>query len=199
MFKDEYPKMKASEHWHSVKTVDMHTGGEPLRVIVEGYPEIKGKTILEKRQYVKENLDDLRKSLMWEPRGHADMYGLLLLPPERPDSDFGVLFMHNEGYSTMCGHATIAIAKLAVEAGWVNKTSPVTTLKIDAPCGQLSAYAKILNRKVENISFDNVPSFVVAFDETGKLRSSRRGFENWLFKENYKLVIQGAQYNLWKR
>ncbi|MFC2126019.1 proline racemase family protein [Bacteroidota bacterium] len=153
------------EDWLSIRTIDMHTGGEPLRVIMEGYPEIMGDTILEKRRYVRDNLDNLRKSLMWEPRGHADMYGLLLLPPERPDSDFGVLFMHNEGYSTMCGHATIAITKLAVESGWVEKKSPVTTLKIDAPCGQLTAYANIVNDLVEEVGFDNVPSFVVALDE----------------------------------
>ena len=113
--------MNVPDHWPFIKTIDMHTGGEPLRVIIDGYPPIEGNKILEKRRYVRDNLDNLRKTLMWEPRGHTDMYGLLILPPERPDSDFGVLFMHNEGYSTMCGHAIIAITKLAVEMGWVKK------------------------------------------------------------------------------
>lgn len=103
----------------------MHTGGEPLRTVLEGYPSFKQKPILEIRRILKEQYDDLRKALMWEPRGHADMYGLLMVKPERDDSDFGVIFMHNEGYSTMCGHATIAIAKAAVTLGLV-KSKPST-------------------------------------------------------------------------
>ena len=98
--------------WSKLATcIDMHTGGEPLRVVIDGTPPLTGTTILAKRRQMIEQFDSFRKLLMWEPRGHADMYGCLLLPPERPDSDFGVLFMHNEGYSTMCGHATLAIAK----------------------------------------------------------------------------------------
>ncbi len=145
----------------------MHTGGEPLRVIIDGYPEIQGKTILEKRNYLKENLDYLRTALMFEPRGHADMYGVLVVEPQNEDSDFGVLFMHNEGYSTMCGHATIAITKLAVEMGWVEVTTPVTHIKIDAPCGQLNSYANIdENGEVSSVKFECVPSFVIALDES---------------------------------
>jgi len=98
---------------------------------------------------------------MWEPRGHADMYGLLMVEPERDDSDFGVIFMHNEGYSTMCGHATIAIAKAAVALGWVKASPPITTLKIDAPCGQLTAYVKHSEKGIKEVSFENVPSFYV--------------------------------------
>ena len=153
-----------------IKTIDMHTGGEPLRVIIDGYPKILGNTILEKRNYVKENLDHLRTFLMFEPRGHADMYGVLLVEPENEDSDFGVLFMHNEGYSTMCGHATIAITKLAVELGWVEITKPITHIKIDAPCGQLNSFAKINEKgEVTSVSFQCVPSFVVALNEEVKV------------------------------
>jgi trans-L-3-hydroxyproline dehydratase len=158
---------KVKNDFFKLKTIDMHTGGEPLRVIIDGYPEIIGNTILEKRNYVKNNLDYLRTSLMFEPRGHADMYGVLLVEPENKDSDFGVIFMHNEGYSTMCGHATIAITKLAVELGWLEVTKPVTNIKIDAPCGQLDSYAKIDNDgNVTSVSFNCVPSFVVALNET---------------------------------
>ena len=128
-------EFEGDSSWTRIKTIDMHTAGEPLRVILSGYPETIGETTLERRRFVKENLDHLRTSLMFEPRGHADMYGCLLTPPEREDSDFGIIFMHNEGYSTMCGHATIAIAKLAVEMGWIKETHPTTTVKIDAPCG----------------------------------------------------------------
>ncbi len=157
---------QVSGQYTKIKTIDMHTCGEPVRVVIDGYPEIRGKTILEKRNFLKKDFDHLRTALMFEPRGHADMYGLVVVEPQNIDSDFGVLFMHNEGYSTMCGHATIAITKLAVQLGWVKKVSPVTRLKIDAPCGQLNAYAAIGNRgEIESVKFDCVPSFVVALDE----------------------------------
>lgn len=160
-------KSKVTTNSLEIKTIDMHTGGEPLRVIIDGYPPIVGDTILEKRNYVKNNLDYLRTSLMFEPRGHADMYGVLIVEAQNEDSDFGVLFMHNEGYSTMCGHATIAITKLAVELGWVEVIKPVTHIKIDAPCGQLDSYAHINDLgEVERVSFKCVPSFVIALNES---------------------------------
>jgi trans-L-3-hydroxyproline dehydratase len=105
--------------WLKIKTIDAHTAGEPLRIILEGLPEIKDRTILEKRKYMKENLDHLRTAMMFEPRGHADMYGAIITEPERIDSDFGVLFLHNEGYSTMCGHGIIALTKVAVRTGMI--------------------------------------------------------------------------------
>jgi len=157
-------EFKPDKDWLSLKTIDMHTGGEPLRVIVDGFPEIKGNSILEYRNYIKTNYDHLRTSLMFEPRGHADMYGCILTPPISPQANFGIIFMHNEGYSTMCGHATIAIAKLAVEMGWVKITEPVTEIGIDAPCGLLSAQVEVQNGKVISVSFDNVPSFVSGLD-----------------------------------
>lgn len=153
------------ESWHRIKTIDMHTGGEPLRVIVEGLPELKGNSVLEYRRYMKEHYDYLRTALMFEPRGHADMYGCVLLPPNDPSADFGILFLHNEGYSTMCGHAVIAITKLAVEMGWVEKKTPETKIEIDAPCGRITSYAKIKEGVVESVYFHCVPSFVVALDQ----------------------------------
>ena len=101
-----------------VTTVDMHTGGEPLRVITSGYPEIKGETILAKRQYVSENLDYIRKLLMREPRGHSEMYAALLVAPDDKKADLAVLFMHNGGYSVMCGHAVIAVSRYVIDSGW---------------------------------------------------------------------------------
>lgn len=151
-------------HWTRIKTLDMHTGGEPLRVILDGFPEPEATTILGARREMHAQHDHLRKALMWEPRGHADMYGLLPLPPERPDSDFGVLFLHNEGYSTMCGHATIAIARLAVELGWVPKQEPETCVTLDAPCGQLKAWVQVRDGAAGSVRFHCVPSFVVGLD-----------------------------------
>jgi proline racemase len=98
-----------------IKTIDAHTAGEPLRLILEGFPQIEGQTMLEKREWVREHYDHLRRALMLEPRGHADMYGALLTEPEYAGSDAGVLFMHNEGYSTMCGHGVIAVVTILLE------------------------------------------------------------------------------------
>jgi proline racemase len=108
------------EHWTRITTIDMHTGGEPLRVVVDGLPPIEGRNVLEKRRYFRDHYDHLRTGLMWEPRGHADMYGAVITPST--DADFDVFFIHNEGYSTMCGHAIIALTKLAIETKLVTKT-----------------------------------------------------------------------------
>jgi trans-L-3-hydroxyproline dehydratase len=149
-----FSNWRAPEHWTRITTIDMHTGGEPLRVIVAGLPPIEGRTVLEKRRYFREHYDHLRTGLMWEPRGHADMYGAVVTPST--DADFDVFFIHNEGYSTMCGHAVIALTKLAVETGLVNKNE----MAINVPAGRIQARAKILDGQVVEASFQNVPSFV---------------------------------------
>jgi len=152
------------ENWLRIKTIDMHTCGEPLRIIIDGLPEIKGKTILEKRTYFKENFDHIRKGLMFEPRGHADMYGAILTEPCSPDADLGVFFMHNEGYSTMCGHAIIAITKLVLETGMISKPGGSKELIIDAPTGRIVSKGIMKNSKIEKTSFINVPSFLYCKD-----------------------------------
>jgi trans-L-3-hydroxyproline dehydratase len=152
--------------WLKISTLDLHTGGEPFRVVTGGFPPLTGKTILARRRYAIDNLDHLRKALMWEPRGHADMYGCIVTPPVSPEADFGVLFMHNEGFSTMCGHGIIAIVKAAVETGLVVASDPVTAVNIDTPAGLVSARAFLEEGAVRRTSFQNVPSFVVALDET---------------------------------
>lgn len=152
--------------WLQVKTIDMHTGGEPLRVIVSGFPELKGNSVLDYRRYCKENYDHLRTALMFEPRGHADMYGCILVPPNDNEGDFGILFLHNEGYSTMCGHAIIAISTLAVEMNWIEVSEGDNILKIDAPCGRIIAFALVKNGEVNEVRFHCVPSFVVGLNRT---------------------------------
>jgi trans-L-3-hydroxyproline dehydratase len=152
-------------NWLKITTVDAHIAGEPFRVITGGFPDVPGDTILARRRYAMENLDHLRTALMWEPRGHADMYGCIVTPPISPKADIGVLFMHNEGYSTMCGHGIIGIAKVALEVGLLPMTTPVTTIKIDTPAGLVTAQARIADGRVHNVAFHNVPSFVLALDE----------------------------------
>lgn len=143
----------------------MHTGGEPLRIIMEGYPAIKASSLLEYRRILKEKYDHLRTAIMHEPRGHADMYGCLLLPPFNPEADFSVIFMHNEGYSTMCGHAIIALTTLAVKMDWVEIKNGEAHLSIEAPCGLIQAKAIIINNQIY-ASFHCVPSFVIGLDHS---------------------------------
>lgn len=141
-------------------TVDMHTGGEPVRIVTSGYPEIPGDTILAKRRHVSSHLDHLRRLLMFEPRGHADMYGVIPVAPDLPGADLAVLFMHNEGYSTMCGHATIAVGRWAIESGLVAMTEPLTRFTLQVPAGPVQVTAEVAQGRVGAVSFTSVPAFV---------------------------------------
>jgi trans-L-3-hydroxyproline dehydratase len=145
---------------HQIRCIDGHTAGEPLRLIVEGFPAIEGRTILEKREFIREHHDHLRRALMLEPRGHVDMYGAILTEPEHEGSDAGVLFMHNAGYSTMCGHGTIAVVTMALERGLIVPRVP-GAIVLDAPCGPIRTRAKMHGGRVESVRFENVPSFVL--------------------------------------
>src|SRR3990172_9291635 len=152
------------DHWRRITTLDAHTAGEPLRIITGGFPDLPGRTILEKRQYAREHYDHLRRALMWEPRGHPDMYGCIFTPPVTPDGDVGVLFMHNEGFSTMCGHGIIGMMKVGVETGYFQATGPQTVVKIDTPAGRVTATTHMKGGIVERVSFVNVPSFLLLRD-----------------------------------
>lgn len=150
-------------HWQRISTIDMHTGGEPLRIITSGLPPLEGRTVLEKRRYFRERLDHLRTGLMWEPRGHADMYGAIITPSETADLD--VFFLHNEGYSTMCGHAVIAITKLVFETGLIAHTGDTRRLTMNVPAGTVRSEAILKDDQVQQTRFLNVPSFVLLRDK----------------------------------
>lgn len=152
-----------------LSVIDMHTGGEPVRIVTGGYPPIPKGTILEKRAWVRENVDHLRRLLIFEPRGHYDMYGALLVEPDLPDADLAVLFMHNEGYSTMCGHAVIALGRYAVDEGMVQVREPVTIVNIEAPCGLVTASVEVKDGKAGAVSFESVPAFLFARDQATDL------------------------------
>lgn len=158
---------KPPREWLTIETVDMHTGGEPLRVYLNGLPEIKGSTVLEKRRFFRDNYDHIRTGTMWEPRGHADMYGAVITEACTPDGDFGVFFLHNEGYSTMCGHAIIALTTLALDTGLIRKQGDSPTVKIDAPAGRITAtgHRDSKTGKITHASFHNVPSFLALKEE----------------------------------
>jgi proline racemase len=154
-----------------VNTIDAHAAGEPLRLIVDGFPSPHGKTMLDKREWVKRHADHLRRALMLEPRGHADMYGAILTEPVMPGSHAGVLFMHNEGYSTMCGHGVIAVTTIALERRLLMPGGDGTAIVYDSPAGTIRARATLADSRVASVSFVNVPSFVLHAGLTVKLAS----------------------------
>jgi trans-L-3-hydroxyproline dehydratase len=148
-----------------ITTIDMHAAGEPLRIITGGLPPLPGNTILERRRWMREHLDHLRRALMWEPRGHYDMYGCVLTPPVTPGADVGVLFLHNEGYSTMCGHGVIALVTALVETGALPAKATITPVTLDTPAGVVRAAAHVRpDGTVAKVSFRNVPSLLYGRD-----------------------------------
>jgi trans-L-3-hydroxyproline dehydratase len=149
--------------WRRVSVLDTHAAGEPLRVVTSGVDPIPGETIVAKRKWAREHLDGLRRGLMFEPRGHADMYGAIVTEPVTPDGDLGVLFMHNEGWSTMCGHGIIALTTAAIETGMI---ATADVVRIDAPAGRITARPRRQSDHVTSVAFENVPSFVLGLDET---------------------------------
>ncbi len=185
-----------SEKYHRILCIDAHTEGEPLRVILEGYPELPGKTILDKRRYAREHYDYLRTALMWEPRGHADMYGCIVTEPVSRQADFGVLFLHNEGYSTMCGHGIIAVTRVVLETGLLPVQEPETVVRIDTPAGLVTAYARVKNGQVNSVYFRNVPSFVVALDEQVEVPGLGRITYDLAFGGAFYAYVSAEQVNL---
>ncbi len=149
----------------TIQAIDLHCAGEPLRLITAGLPPVPHAPILERRRWVREHADHVRRVAMYEPRGHRDMYGAVLLPPYRDDADVAVLFMHNEGYSTMCGHGTIAIAMALVEEGLFPASEPETTIRLEAPAGLVTATVQTRrsgggSHEAGEVRFTNVPSYL---------------------------------------
>lgn len=179
--------------WIRLVAIDSHTGGEPFRVVVEGLDPIPGDTVLDRRRYAIENMDHLRRALMWEPRGHTDMYGGWIGPPTSTDGDIAVLFTHNDGFSTMCGHGIIALAKVVLDTGVLPTTPPQTTLRIDTPAGKVVATAHHGNDgSVVSTSFENVPSFVVELDAKATLPDGRPVDYDLAFGGAFYAVVDGS-------
>ena len=149
--------LKADE---TITSVDYHTAGEPFRIVDIG--PMEGATVLDRRSWAEKNLDDFRQFLVNEPRGHADMYGGFVVPADDRNGDLGVVFFHKDGFSTACGHGTIALATWAIDTEFIEIKGDVIDVIIDVPSGRLKTTAKIVDGKVESICFQNVPSFVSA-------------------------------------
>lgn len=184
-------ELKKNDKYQVINAIDAHTEGEPLRIVTEGYPTIEGRTMLEKRRYLLNNLDHLRQILMYEPRGHADMYGALITEAVTDDGDFGILFMHNEGYSSMCGHGIIAAVTVALECGAIEVApGQFRQVNIDSPAGRIVARAAwrqdVAGKQVPDVSFKCVPSFVEC--------TGRSVYVEGLGAVRYEIAFGGAYY-----
>jgi proline racemase len=180
----------------AISTVEVHTGGEPFRIITSGYPRVPGDTILARRKWLGENTDELRQALMFEPRGHADMYGGLLTEPVSEGADFGIIFMHNVGYSDHCGHGVIALSTAAVELGWVQRTLPETRVGIDAPCGFIEAFVTWDGEHAGGVRFRNVPSFLWKRDVTVQTASFGAVTGDIAYGGAFYIYVDGSAFGL---
>jgi proline racemase len=157
----------------AISAIDYHTGGEPFRIVTGGVDPPRGKTILDKRRDALERLDHVRRLLVYEPRGHADMYGCFVVEPDDDGADLGVVFFHNAGYSTACGHGTIALVTWALHEGLVEQREGENRVVVDVPSGRLETRANVENGRVRSVRFRNVPAFVWGTD----LRAADRTVE----------------------
>jgi len=162
---DRLRAWRPPSEWTRLSVLDTHAAGEPLRIVTAGLPPLPGGTMLDQRRHLKDELESFRKALMREPRGHRQMYGCIITGPVSTEADFGLLFMHNEGYSTMCGHGIIAVATVAVETGAVEVHEPETKITIDTPAGPVAARVRVQGGRARSVAFRNVPSFVLALDQ----------------------------------
>src|SRR3954463_2416903 len=150
----------------TISAVDSHTEGMPTRVVTGGVAPIPGETMAERRAYAVEHLDDLRRFLVDEPRGHSAMSGAILQPPLRADADWGVVYIEVSGFLPMCGHGTIGVATVLVETGMVTVTEPETVVRLDTPAGLVQARVAVRDGRAESVTIENVPSFALRLDAT---------------------------------
>jgi proline racemase len=176
--------------------IDMHTAGEPVRIVTGGYPDLAGETVLEQRRDARTRFDRLRRAMMLEPRGHAGMYGVIPIRPSLPGSAMAVLFTHNEGYSTMCGHATVALGRYVVDHGVVPIQEPVTRFTIEAPCGALELSCSVRDGAVTGVAFESVPAFVHARDLTVTVEGVGRVLCDIAYGGAYYAILPASRLGL---
>lgn len=167
------PKLNLDSFEASFKAIDTHTVGEFTRILFSGFPQLEGNTMIERKNFLAKNHDKYRQALMYEPRGHHDMFGAYICEPINPEADFGVIFMDTGEYLNMCGHGTIGSVTALIESGMVEAKEPYTEVVLEAPAGLIRTKAKVKNGKVINVTLTNVPAF--------------------LYKENLKTIIDGKE------
>ncbi|MGB4984731.1 MAG: proline racemase family protein [Erysipelotrichaceae bacterium] len=187
-------KLYSSNYIQEYKAVDSHTLGQFTRVVVDGFPHIEGKTMIEKKKYLEDHCDDIRTSLMLEPRGHADMFGSVLMEPVHDECDFGVVYMDTGEYLNMCGHGTMGTATVCVEAGLVPMVKPYTYVNLDAPAGIIRTKLKIEDEKAVEVTITNVPSFV--YQENVRLDIDGKDVViDIIFAGNFFALVDASQFD----
>ena len=149
----------------NLRTLDSHCGGQPLRLVVEGFPAPRGASMLDRRDWAAARADHIRRALMLEPRGHADMCGAVLTEPVLPGSHAGVLFMHNAGFHALSGSGIVALTTIVLERGLLMPGGDGGTIVFDTAAGTVRVAAHRNHTtgspRVERVSYVNVPSFVL--------------------------------------
>jgi proline racemase len=182
--------MRARRVFHAV---DSHTEGMPTRVVVGGVGTIPGGTMLARRDHFVATMDDVRRLLMFEPRGHGAMSGAILQPPTRPDADWGVVFIEVSGCLPMCGHGTIGVATVLVETGMVDVVEPVTTIRLDTPAGLVLAQVAVEDGRARAVTIRNVPAFAVAFKQTVEVPGVGPVLYDMAFGGNFYAIVEVDQ------
>ena len=180
----------------SISTVDLHTAGEPVRLILGGVRSIPGKTMAEKQRFFSQELDYVRTILLHEPRGHRDMCGALFTSPVSRDAHFGLLFFDVGGYLDMCGHGTIGAATAVLEQGMFAKEDPITNLSIDTPAGLVKAQVRIEDGQVSSVTIRNVASFLFAQDVEIEIPEIGKIPVDVAFGGNFFALVEATDLNL---
>ncbi len=179
-----------------IYTIETHTAGEPTRTILSGFPPLPGKTISEKMLFLKDNMDDMRKLLLYEPRGNEVMSGAIMTEPCHPEADVGVIFIEVGGYLPMCGHDTIGFCTAILEAGIFPKKEPLTVITLDTPAGLVVANVLIDNSEVIEVSFKNIPSFLYRNDVEVDLPSIGRITADIAYGGNFFAIVEAKSAGL---
>ncbi|MGP3770192.1 proline racemase family protein [Streptomyces sp. SDT5-1] len=180
----------------TLSAVDSHTEGMPTRVVTGGVAPIPGDTMAERRTYALEHLDELRRFLVDEPRGHSAMSGAILQPPTRPDADWGVLYVEVSGFLPMCGHGTIGVATVLVETGMVEVREPETVVRLDTPAGLVEARVAVRDGVAEQVTLRNVDAFALELDATVKVPGYGEVRYDMAYGGNFYAITDLAQLGL---
>jgi proline racemase len=179
-----------------IMTADLHTAGEPVRVVLGGSVPIRGETMHDRFAFFQSKMDSLRTILMHEPRGHRDMCGVVITPPVTPKAQMGLLFFDTAGYLHMCGHSTIGAVTLALELGMVEKQEPHTDLTLDTVAGSIHARARVEKGMVKNVTFRNVPSFLYAQDIQLSLPEYEKLSVDIAFGGNFFAIVDSTDLDI---
>jgi len=185
--------MRAGRYFSAI---DSHTEGMPTRVITGGVAPVPGATMADRRAYFVEHLDHIRELLVNEPRGHAAMSGAILQPPTNPDADWGVIFIEVSGCLPMCGHGTIGVATVLVEAGMVEVTEPVTTVRLDTPAGLVEARVAVRDGHADGVTIRNVPAFADVLDATVEVPGYGRVTYDMAYGGNFYAILPLADLGI---